>query len=161
MAREMRMKITRGTTPTLNFVLPFNYDSVEDVYVTFSQNGEKILQLTSSEIEVVPLLAETENSKITDNNYGDEIVSNNVDFNGTEVDEQSYIGCTIHLTQEQSLGFTFWPAAEKNIAIVQFKVLIHSEDSDPEVYISNPVNFRIYGDLDGEVRGISNEDNSE
>ena len=161
MAREMRMKITRGTTPTLNFVLPFNYDSVEDVYVTFSQNGEKILQLTSSEIEVVPLLAETENSEITDNNYGDEIVSNNVNFSGTEADEQSYIGCTIHLTQEQSLGFTFWPAAEKNIAIVQFKVLIHSEDSDPEVYISNPVNFRIYGDLDGEVRGISNEEGTE
>ena len=155
MIKEMKMKITRGTTPLLNFVLPFNYEAISGIYVTFTQNGEKIIQLTNSDFEVVPLLAETENSDITDSNHGDEFISNDIDFEGYEVgegEEEFYIACILHLTQEQTLVFTFWPAAEKNIAVVQFKVLVN-EDNFEEVYISNPTNFRIYGDLDGEVRG--------
>lgn len=151
MTKEMKMKITRGTTPILNFVLPFNYTEINSIYVTFTQNGEKIIQLDDSEFEVSPLLTETENSDITDVNYGDDFVSNNIDFEGFDVNEDEgeyYINCALHLTEEQTLGFTFWPAAEKNIAIVQFKVVVGEE-----VYISNPVNFRIYGDLDGEIRG--------
>ena len=151
MTKEMKMKITRGTTPILNFVLPFNYAEISGIYATFTQNGEKIIQLNDSEFEVSPLLTETENSDIIDSNHGDDIVSNNIDFEGFDVNEDTgeyYINCALHLTQEQTLGFTFWPAAEKNIAIVQFKVLIGEE-----AYISNPVNFRIYGDLDGQVRG--------
>ena len=54
------------------------------------------------------------------------------------------------MSQEDTLSFGFYPAAEKNIAISQFKILI-----DGEVYVSDPVNFRVYGDLDGEIIGES------
>lgn len=151
MIKEMKMKITRGTTPILNFVLPFNYTEVDNIYATFTQNGEKIIQLDNSEFEVSPLLTETENSDITDSNYGDSFPSNDINFEGFDVNEDEgkyYINCALRLTEEQTLGFTFWPAAEKNIAIVQFKVVVGEE-----VYVSDPVNFRIYGDLDGQVRG--------
>ena len=156
MMKEMRMKITRGTTPILNFVLPFNYEQIEGIYVTFSQNGERIIQLDNSEFDVFPLLTETENSDIIDTNLNDDFITNDINFDGLDInedEEEFYINCALHLTQEQTLGFTFWPAAEKNIAIVQFKVLLNENGSD-EVYISDPVNFRVYGDLDGVVRPL-------
>lgn len=133
----MDLKITRGTTPTLNFILPFSYD-VDDIRLTFTQNGETIRQYGKDDLAITPILTETENSDITDENYGDEF-SNEVCCN-----------CSITMSQEDTLSFGFYPAAEKNIAISQFKILI-----DGEVYVSDPVNFRVYGDLDGEIIGES------
>ena len=40
----MSMKIIRGTTPTLEFVLPFEKEKIQNVVLTFMQNGEKILR---------------------------------------------------------------------------------------------------------------------
>ena len=36
----------RGTTPTLRFVLPFSVDLLDAVYVTVTQDGEKVLEKT-------------------------------------------------------------------------------------------------------------------
>ena len=63
------MKITRGTTPTLNFILPFDYN-MDDIRLTFRQNGEIIKQYEKDDMVITPILTETENSDITDENYG-------------------------------------------------------------------------------------------
>ena len=146
----MDMKITRGTTPTLNFILPFSYD-VDDIKLTFMQNGEIIKQYGKSDMTITPILTETENSDIVDENYGDEFSSNDYDAEYSEPGEDEnevYCNCSIVMSQEDTLSFDFYPAAEKNIAISQFKILIGDE-----VYVSDPVNFRIYGDLDGNIIG--------
>ena len=146
----MDMKITRGTTPTFNFILPFSYD-MDDIRLTFMQNGRVIKRYESVDMVITPILTETENSDIVDENYGDEFISNDYDaeYPKPEEDENEvYCNCSITMSQEDTLSFNFYPAAEKNIAISQFKILI-----DNEVYVSDPVNFRIYGDLDGNIIG--------
>lgn len=37
--------MTRGTTPTLTFTLPFPADEVSSLWVTLAQNGEEVLNL--------------------------------------------------------------------------------------------------------------------
>lgn len=146
----MDMKITRGTTPTFNFILPFSYD-VDDIRLTFMQNGQIIKQYGKDDMTITPILTETENSDIVDENYGDEFISNDYDTEYPEPEEDEnevYCNCSIVMSQEDTLSFLFYPAAEKNIAISQFKILINNE-----VYVSDPVNFRIYGDLDGNIIG--------
>ena len=146
----MDMKITRGTTPTFNFILPFSYD-MDDIRLTFMQNGQIIKQYGKDDMTITPILTETENSDIVDESYGDEFISNDYDTEYPESGEDEnevYCNCSIIMSQEDTLSFLFYPAAEKNIAISQFKILI-----DDEVYVSDPVNFRIYGDLDGNIIG--------
>ena len=148
----MDLKITRGTTPTLNFILPFSYD-VDDIRLTFKQNGETIRQYGKDEMVITPILTETENSDVTDENHGDEFSSNDYDAEQPESEEDNNevcCNCSVTMSQEDTLSFGFYPAAEKNIAISQFKILIGGE-----VYVSDPVNFRVYGDLDGEIIGES------
>ena len=48
---------------------------------------------------------------------------------------------TIHLTQEETLRFHFYPAAKKNIAVIHIRVLT----VDGEAYASEPVRERIFG----------------
>ena len=151
----MDMKITRGTTPTLNFILPFDYN-MDDIRLTFRQNGEIIKQYEKDDMVITPILTETENSNITDENYGDGFSSNDYDAERLESKDDNnevYCNCSIIMSQEDTLSFGFYPAAEKNIAISQFKILIGGE-----VYVSDPVNFRVYGDLDGNIIGEGNEE---
>ena len=48
---------------------------------------------------------------------------------------------TIHLTQEETLRFHFYPAAKKNIAVIHIRILT----VDGEAYASEPVRERIFG----------------
>lgn len=151
----MDMKIVRGTTPTFNFILPFTSE-MDNVILTFTQNGEVIRQYKKGEMTITPILTETENSGITDKNEGDEFISNNSDseYSESEADENEvYCNCSIVMSQEDTLSFVFYPAEEKNIAVSQFKILI-----DNEVFVSDPVNFRIYGDLDGNIIAPSGQE---
>lgn len=144
----MDMKIIRGTTPTFNFILPFTSE-MDNVILTFTQNGEVIRQYKKGEMAITPILTETENSGIIDRNEGDEFISNNSDseYSEPEADKNEvYCNCSIVMSQEDTLSFVFYPAEEKNIAVSQFKILINNE-----VFVSDPVNFRIYGDLDGNI----------
>lgn len=146
----MDMKITRGTTPTLNFVLPFSVDDIGDLYFTFMQNGQIIFEKKKNDCILEDIDISTENGVIIDENWGDEFPSNDAENEPeTEEDEEYYCNCSIHLTQNDTLAFHFWPAAEKNIAYCQFRIV----DSEEEAYASDPLNFRIYGVLkDGEIQ---------
>lgn len=128
--------ITRGTTPYHTFILPLAAEDIQTVYVTYLQNDEVILDKTGSDIVIEDPNLETENASMEE-------------LSEEEVEVTSKL--TIHLTQEDTLKFKFYPAAEKNIAVVQVRVLT----KDGEAYASNPIQERVFGVLKDGV--ISNE----
>jgi len=128
----------RGTTPYHSFTLPLPMEDIVEVYITYWQNGEIVLEKDINDVELTPIGQDT--SFITDTNIGDDIDSNNQFY---EEEEIKACQATIHLTQEDTLKFKFYPAAEKNIAAIQIRVL----DGEDEAYASEVINERIYGVL--------------
>ena len=132
--------IIRGTTPYHNFILPILAEQIEAVYVTYLQNNEVIL----------------DKSNLTDdfdiNNLLD-LENANVEILTPEERESSQL--TIHLSQEDTLKFHFYPAAKKNIAVIQIRILT----TDGEAFASMPINERIFGVLHDGV--IPNEEDDE
>ena len=132
--------IIRGTTPYHNFILPILVEQIEAVYVTYLQNNEVIL----------------DKSNLTDdfdiNNLLD-LENANVEILTPEERESSQL--TIHLSQEDTLKFHFYPAAKKNIAVIQIRILT----TDGEAFASMPINERIFGVLHDGV--IPNEEDDE
>ncbi len=43
----------RGTTPTIEFDLPFVYEELEVLYITFNQNGKTVLEKTLDDCKCV------------------------------------------------------------------------------------------------------------
>lgn len=136
----MDMKVTRGTTPIFNFVLPFKAEEINNIELTFMQNGQEIFTKTKTDMVLTDIETETDNGFIEDENQGDDFSSNDEQ---EEPEKISYCNCSIHLAQEDTLGFTFYAAAEKNLAYCQFRLV----DNNGEAYASNTMNFRIYGVL--------------
>ena len=125
--------ITRGTTPYHSFVLPLKTEDISEVYITYLQNMEVILDKTISDVTIVDIDDEYENASMN------------------EPLEDFVPSCelTIHLTQEDTLKFHFYPAAEKNIAVIQIRVLT----TEGEAYASEPIHERIFGILKDGVIG--------
>lgn len=142
--------ITRGTTPYHSFVLPLSSEQIETLYITYLQNGQVVLDKGLEEIELHDLLLNTDDSFITDTNKGDSLPENNESQDENEHVIQPYSEATVHLTQEDTLAFKFWPAAEKNIAVIQVRAVT----TDGEAYASEPFHERIFGVLkDGVIGG--------
>ena len=136
--------IVRGTTPYHTFIVPMASESIEEVYITYLQNNEVVLDKDKTTVTIEDVELETENAKVNDTELTEE---------ETEAIPTSQI--TLHLTQEDTLKFKFYPAAEKNIAVVQLRIL----DTNGEAYASDPMQERIFGVLkDGVIP--SNETNS-
>ena len=129
--------IIRGTTPFHSFILPFQSTDISDIYITYTQNGECIVEKTGAQITLEDIVQDDSNGFITDENHGDSFGSNDAE---PPTDETSYCQATVHLTQEDTLNFRFFPAAEKNIAVIQIRLLV-----DGEAYASMPVKERIFG----------------
>ena len=125
--------ITRGTTPYHSFVLPLKTEDISEVYITYLQNMEVILDKTISDVTIIDIDDEYENASMN------------------EPLEDFVPSCelTIHLTQEDTLKFHFYPAAEKNIAVIQIRVLT----TEGEAYASEPIHERIFGILKDGVIG--------
>ena len=120
--------IIRGTTPYHNFILPILVEDIDAVYVTYLQNNEVILDKSNlkDEFEINNLI-DLENA--------------NVEILTPEERESSQL--TLHLSQEDTLKFHFYPAAKKNIAVIQIRILT----KDGEAFASMPINERIFGVL--------------
>ena len=129
--------IVRGTTPYHSFVLPITSDEIETLYITYMQNNEVVLdkQLGEEGVEIEDSNFETENASVESSN-DEEVLAPSSKL-------------TVHLTQEETLGFTFYPAAKKNIAVIQVRVL----DKNGEAYASDPIMERIFGVLKDGVIG--------
>lgn len=119
--------IIRGTTPYHNFILPILAEDIKEVYVTYLQNKEVILDKSKEDVEINDLVDLYENASVE------------------ELPEEVSNSCqlTVHLTQEDTLGFHFYPAAKKNIAVIQIRILT----TDDEAFASMPINERIFGVL--------------
>lgn len=137
--------IVRGTTPYHNFIIPFTSEDVSELYVTYLQNGETVVEKALSDVDISDIDPATYNSFITDYNKGDSFATNDADYAEEEVASE----LVVHLTQEDTLGFKFWPAAEKNIAVIQIRILT----SDGEAFASEPIKERIFGVLKDGVIG--------
>lgn len=141
--------ITRGTTPYHSFILPLSVSDIDEIYITYLQNNKVILEKGKADVDMVDINVETEDSFITDENKGDSFSSNDADQSAEE-ETENYSQVVAHLSQEDTLAFTFYPAAEKNIAVIQVRVLT----TDGEAYASLPVKERIFGVLkDGVIGG--------
>ena len=125
--------ITRGTTPYHSFVLPLKTEDISEVYITYLQNNEIIVDKTISDVTIADI----------DNEY------ENASMNEPLEDFVPSCELTIHLTQEDTLKFHFYPAAEKNIAVIQIRVLT----TEGEAYASEPIHERIFGILKDGVIG--------
>ena len=139
--------IVRGTTPYHTFIVPMQSESISEVYITYLQNNEVVLDKNTSDVTIENVELELENADIED--------TEGIDENEDETGIVAQI--TLHLTQEDTLKFKFFPAAEKNIAVVQLRIL----DTDGEAYASDPVHERIFGVLkDGVIPTNETDTNS-
>lgn len=119
--------IIRGTTPYHNFILPILADNIKAVYVTYLQNEEVILDKSIKDVTIINLLDLYENASVEE----------------LSEEEQGSCQLTVHLSQEDTLKFSFFPAARKNIAVIQIRLLT----TDDEAFASDPVKERIFGVL--------------
>lgn len=120
--------IVRGTTPYHYFVLPISSADISEIYITYMQNGQFLFEKDKDEITLRDV-------DLSDNaSMGDE---------NEESEYEVYCQASVHLTQEDTLKFKFFPAAEKNIAWIQIRVL----DTEGEAYAAEPVRERVYGVL--------------
>ncbi len=132
--------IIRGTTPYHSFVLPLEPEQISTLYITYLQNNSIILDKQynpsesgeSTEIVIEPWTDELENASMNEQQSADE---------QAETIPSTLV--QIHLSQEDTLKFHFYPAAEKNIAVIQIRVLT----TDDEAYASEPIRERIFGVL--------------
>lgn len=119
--------IIRGTTPYHNFILPILVKDIKAIYVTYLQNGQVILDKTGDDVTITDLIDLFENASMEE-------------FSEEELNSSQL---TVHLTQEDTLKFHFYPAAKKNIAVIQIRILT----MDDEAFASMPINERIFGVL--------------
>ena len=119
--------ITRGTTPYHSFILPTLKDEISAIYITYCQNDEVLFEKTleSEGVEIIDIADLYENASME----------------GLSEEELNSSELTIHLSQEDTLLFHFYPAAEKNIAVIQIRILYKSG----EAYASEPIRERIFG----------------
>ena len=140
--------IIRGTTPYHNFIIPILAEDIKAIYVTYLQNNEVILDKS---------LLEGDESE--DNAF---VIANLRDLENASMEqltEEEYNSCqlTLHLSQEDTLKFHFYPAAKKNIAVIQIRILTTYD----EAFASMPINERIFGVLHDGVIPDSVEDDNE
>ena len=138
--------IIRGTTPYHNFILPILVEDIKAIYVTYLQNEEVILNKSLIEGE------ESDSSEFVLANLRD---LENASMERLTEEERNSCQLTLHLSQEDTLAFHFYPAARKNIAVIQIRILT----TDDEAFASMPINERIFGALHDGV--ISSEENNE
>ena len=141
--------IIRGTTPYHRFILPLSAEDIETVYITYAQNNEVILDKSNitDEFEIEDIVEETEEPS-------EEIEEQEEQEEQEEVEVLPLSQLTLHLTQEDTLKFHFYPAARKNVAVIQIRIL----KTDGEAIVSMPINERIFGALHDGV--ISSEENN-
>ena len=136
--------IIRGTTPYHNFILPVLAENIDTIWVSYCQNEDVVF--TRTELD----------TSMTITNFVD--MYENASMEQLTEEEQECSQLTIHLTQEETLKFHFYPAARKNIAVIQIRILT----TDGEAYASAPVRERIFGVRpDGVIGAVQEETTNE
>ena len=133
--------IMRGTTPYHSFVIPLRAEQIDQIWITYTQNGEIVLDNTKEDATITNIEDLYENASME------------------ELTEEELNSCQVvlHLSQEDTLAFKFYPAAEKNLTIIQIRIL----DTEGEAFSSDPVSERIMGALKDGVIGGQDETTDE
>lgn len=130
--------LTRGTTPYHNFTLPMKSEDISELYVTYLQNNAVVLEksLLDDGVTLVDITDMYENGEI------DELTPSEEEVSGSQL--------TVHLSQEDTLKFIFYPDAKRNIAVIQIRLVT----GNGEAFASLPVKERVFGVLkDGVIGG--------
>lgn len=121
--------IVRGTTPYHNFTLPLLAENISNVNITYLQNGVIVLEknLEDSGIEIINVVDYYENASM-----------NTEELTQEELNSSMLI---VHLTQEETLLFTYYYNinSRKNYVYIQVSVL----DNEGEAYRSYPVKQKL------------------
>ena len=138
--------IIRGTTPYHSFILPILAEEIDTIWITYCQNEDIIFErsntVTDDRMDIINLVDLYENASV------EELTD----------EEKQWSQLTLHLTQEETLGFHFYPAAKKNIATISIRILA----TDQEAYASEPILERIFGIRhDGVIGNEESNDNIE
>lgn len=138
--------IIRGTTPYHSFVLPLKAEEVDQLWITYMQNNKVILHKTKDDVTITDI----------EDLIGESLENGSVeDLTEEELNSSQVV---LHLTQDDTLAFTFWPAAEKNVIVIQVRLLT----TEGEAYASDPTTERLMGVLkDGVIGGTEDEDEIE
>ena len=139
--------IVRGTTPYHSFIIPLAPEQIQNIYISYSQNGKLILNKEKADIEIMPIVTEETEVEETEVEETEVESEEEPEEEPEEEIKSSLVG--LHLSQEDTLGFKFYPAAEKNIAVIQLRIL----DMDNEAYASEPITERISGVIKDGIMG--------
>ena len=139
--------IVRGTTPYHSFIIPLAPEQIQNIYISYSQNGKLILNKEKADIEIMPIVTEETEVEETEAEETEVEPEGEPEEEPEEEIKSSLVG--LHLSQEDTLGFKFYPAAEKNIAVIQLRIL----DMDNEAYASEPITERISGVIKDGIMG--------
>ena len=140
--------IIRGTTPYHGFILPILVEDVEVIWVTYCQNERIVIEKDWT--------IDSTDERISFEDITD--LYENASMEQLTEEEQHSSQLTIHLSQEDTLGFTFFPAARKNIAVIEMRVLT----TDGEAYAIEPIKERIFGvRRDGVISNESEQENEQ
>lgn len=127
--------LTRYTTPYHHFVLPFLTNEIDKVTVTYVQNGEEITHKEKADVTIHDI------QEILDNaSMGEDILS--LLMSKVDIADESCL-LSLRLTQEETSSFTFHKAEEKNIILVQIRVL----NTKGDAFVSRPIRVRVYGSI--------------
>ena len=139
--------IQRYTTPYHDFLLPFTVDKVSKLYLTYSQNGENLIEKvysadgseTSPETTLINALELLNNSSMGDE-YTEAINQTSQNLSRCSI-------LTVHLTQEDTAQLQTYSAEERNIALMQIRI----KTPKGNVYSSLPTRDRVYRTFKEEV----------
>ena len=138
--------IIRGTTPYHSFILPILAEEIDTIWITYCQNEDIIFERSNT----------VEDDRMDITNLVD--LYENASVEELSDEEKQWSQLTLHLTQEETLGFHFYPAAKKNIATISIRILA----TDQEAYASEPILERIFGIRhDGVIGNEESNDNIE
>ena len=135
--------IIRGTTPYHSFILPILAEEIDTIWITYCQNEDIIFERSNT----------VEDDRMDITNLVD--LYENASVEELSDEEKQWSQLTLHLTQEETLGFHFYPAAKKNIATISIRILA----TDQEAYSSEPILERIFGIRHDGVIGNEESDN--
>ena len=135
--------IIRGTTPYHSFILPILAEEIDTIWITYCQNEDIIFERSNT----------VEDDRMDITNLVD--LYENASVEELSDEEKQWSQLTLHLTQEETLGFHFYPAAKKNIATISIRILA----TDQEAYASEPILERISGIRHDGVIGNEESDN--
>lgn len=128
--------IKQYSTPYEYFILPFLAKEIDELKITYVQNGEEILTKTNEDIQIIDIGDVLDNASM-----GEDFAA---EIRKHLYGRSDFLVICVHLTQEDSAKFHFYKAAEKNIALIQ----IHLKDTKGDAFVSRPIFVRIYGTLD-------------